>query len=298
MGRRIGGASIVHLHGVWDPLLLLAAVQARRHRVPYFVLVNGMLDSWCLAQNALKKRVALSTLHGLLLRRAAAIHVNSEEERSRLRDLGLSVRTVVVANGVFVPTWLAARAPEPDRRSPVLLFLGRLHPKKGVDILIDAFAKLAWEHPSLQLVVAGPDEGVVRPAMEAVRKAQLGDRVAFPGPVFGEEKWRLLGRATCFCLPSRQEGFSMAVLEAMACGLPVVISDACHFQQVAAAGAGFVVPGEASHVAAALRRLLDNAALCRQMAANGQRLVTEQYTWSAVAGRLLEAYKNPSKKPG
>ena len=149
---------------------------------------------------------------------------------------------------------------------PFVLFVGRLHEQKGVDLLLAAFEIVARRHPTVRLVIAGPDYGVTLPP--------LHPRVVRVGPVYGRDKPAALADATVFCLPSRHEGFSLAVLEALACGLPVVISTECHFPEVAAAGAGVVTPLDPASIADGLLRVLgDPAAFVPAHSADDRRPV-------------------------
>ncbi len=173
---------------------------------------------------------------------------------------------------------------------PFGLFLSRLHHKKGLDYLADAFALVAAQFPEARLVVAGPDDGARGPFEQRVRAAGLAGRVHLVGPLYGPAKFAAMVDATCFCLPSRQEGFSVAVTEAMACGLPVVISDACHFPEVAEVGAGEVVPLEGDRVAQALRRVVGDPELRRSMGEAGRQLVRSRFTWPRVAEQCVAAY--------
>jgi glycosyltransferase involved in cell wall biosynthesis len=170
------------------------------------------------------------------------------------------------------------------------LFVGRLHLSKGLDLLCDAFAQVADKHPEVHLAVVGPDFGYRGAFEQRVRQHDLGARVHVLGPVYGQEKISLLTRCEALCLPSRQEGFSVTVLEALACGAPVLISDACNFDEVERAGAGFVTRLDADHVAVALDRLCSDRERRKSMGETARRLVQERYTWTRLASQLVDEY--------
>jgi len=289
---------VVHLHGVWDPLVFAAARAARAAGRPYLVAPHGMLDPWSLAQKRWKKRLALALGWRAMLDRAAAVHWLNADERDLAAGLRLAAPGVVIPNGID-PAEFADPPPAAlfRRRLPALgdrpyvLFLSRLHYKKGLDYLADAFARVAAS-AGADLVVAGPDGGARADLERRVAAAGLTARVHLPGPVYGPEKAAALAGAVCFCLPSRQEGFSMAILEALACGTPVVVSDQCHFPEVAEAGAGEVVPLDAAAVAAALARVLGDAGVRDRMGRAGKALVAGRFTWDRVADRCDAAYAN------
>jgi glycosyltransferase involved in cell wall biosynthesis len=286
----------VHLHDVWTAVSRAAMAAAVAARVPFVLLPNGMLDPWSLRQKAWKKRLVLAGGHRRLMDRAAFIHLGNVDEERGVRLAGLTAPAVIIPNGIDpgefdpppAPGAFHAARPELAGR-PYVLFLGRLHFKKGLDHLSAAFAIIAAKYPDVQLVVAGPDDGAAKPFRSAVAAAGLADRVHLTGPIFSTARYAALAGAAVFCLPSRQEGFSIAILEAMACGTPVVVSDACHFPEVATAGAGEVVPLDPAAVAAGLDRVLSNpdrAAMGRA----GRAMVLERYTWPIVAGQLVAAY--------
>ena len=290
------GADVLHLHGVWDPLLLVAGSEAVRAGTPYVVVPHGMLDPWSLAQRRWKKRLGLAVGTRRLLDRAAVLHLLNADEADLLGPLGLKAPAAVVPNGVALveidplpdPSEFRRARPELGSR-PYVLFLGRLHFKKGLDILADAFAGLVPKFPDLRLVVAGADDGERANFEARVRDHRLGDRVHLVGPLYGRAKWAALAGAACFCLPSRQEGFSIAVLEALACRRPVVISEDCHFPEVAEVGAGVVVALNASAVAAGVAQVLIDP-IATAMGAAGRRLVEAKYTWDRVAEQCEAMY--------
>ena len=289
----------VHLHGVWEGILRVAAAEARRMGRPYFILLNGMLDPWSLAQRAAKKRVALMLGYRQMLNGAAGLHVGNEDEQRLIEPLRLRPRSYVIPNGVFleeleplppVGSFFGAHPELAGRR--YVLFLSRIHYKKGLDYLADAFAQVAARYAEVLLVVAGPDGGERAAFEQRVAALNLGDRVILPGPLYGTAKLAALVDAACFCLPSRQEGFSMAITEALACGVPAVVSENCHFPEVATAGAGAVVPLDARAIAAAIDRLLADPAARRAAGEAGRRLVAAKYTWPRIAEQSAIMYED------
>ena len=289
-------ADVVHLHGVWDPILRLAALEARAQGRPYLVLLNGMLDPWSLQQKWLKKRIALALGYRQLLDRAARLHFGNRDEQRLVQPLRLKAKGVIVPNGID-PAEVQSIAPGKFRQQfpilgddPYVLFLGRLHVKKGLPCLAEAFSILTSQRSDARLIVAGPDEGARQPFEAQIQRLGLGDRVHVVGPLYGEDKWAALNDAACLCLPSHQEGFSIALLESLASRLPVVISEECHFPEVAEEGAGLVVSRNPRAVAAALGQILADDALRQRMGAAGRRLVEASYTWDKVAGQCDQIY--------
>jgi len=294
----VADADLVHCHGVWDAMLHVAADAAHRRGVPVVVTPHGMLDPWSLTQGRWRKKLALERGGaGRMLRRASLIHTLNADEERLIAPLGLETTCRTIPNGVFVeqieplPEPGRFRAAHPELEDdPFVLFLGRLHMKKGLDILGAAFVELARACPNARLVVAGPDDGAVPDLLEPIRAAGLESRTHLVGPIYGPAKYHALRDATCFCLPSRQEGFSMAITEAMGCGTPVVISDQCHFPEVAEAGGGAVVPLEASAVAAACAALVKDTTARNEAGRRGRSLVMSRYTWPAIGAQMAEAY--------
>ena len=297
LAESIAVADCLHLHGVWDTVLYRAARIANRNGTPYVLTPHGMLDPWSLAQKAIKKRVALALGYRRTLDRAATLVALHQDEAASFRALGLRAPIVVIPNAVSLPD------PEPDPAAfratvpglgdrPYALFLGRLHHKKGLDYLAQAFVLAADAVADAHLVVAGPDEGARERFERAIAAASLAGRVHTVGTLLGPAKWGALAGAACFCLPSRQEGFSVAVLEALACRTPAIVSPECHFPEVESQCAGYVVPLDPPAIAAAMARLLGDALLRDRLGAAGRRLVEARYTWAEVVTRTTALYES------
>lgn len=295
--EEIGSAGFVHLHSVWDPILLRAARLCRTANRPYCVLLNGMLHPWSLRQAALKKRIALAVAYRRMLDGAAFLHAGNQDERLAIEPLGLRAPIELIPNGVNEEEFASLPPPERFRRehpglgeNPYILFLSRLHYKKGLDHLAESFRIVAGERKEVHLVVAGADDGAQADFERRIREAGVADRVHIVGPVYGEMKIAALAGAAAFCLPTRQEGFSVAITEALAAGAPCVVSYSANYPEVQEAGAGRVVPLEPAKVAEALLEILGDPALAASMRERGRTLVRERFTWRRIAEQTLSLY--------
>jgi glycosyltransferase involved in cell wall biosynthesis len=290
-------AGFLHLHGTWDPLLLALARSARALSVPYVVCPHGTLAPKFLSQKSVKKRIAMHLGVRAMLEHAAFLHVLNERERDDVGLLGLAPPLEIVGNGIdlrdcaALPARGALRGRLGIGDAPMALFLSRLHPEKGLDLLVPAFKCVVARVPGAQLVIAGPDYGAQATTERLVTDLGLRGSVHLTGPLFGASKWEALVDADAFVLPSRYEGFSVAVLEAMACGLPTVITTTCHFPEAARAGAALETACSADDIAAALGTLLADLPAARAMGQRGATLVRERYTWTEVARRLESLYE-------
>jgi len=293
-----GTVDAVHLHMLWEPAIAAAAWRSRRLGIPYLVQPHGVLGPWALAQKRLKKSISMRLVHRRILERALFLQVLNEQERRGVELLGLPVPIEVVPNGVVVEE-LERRVDRAvlERRVPALagapfvLFLSRLHPGKGLDVLAPAFARVAAARPDVHLVVAGPDAGAEQSFRAAIAATAAAPRVHVVGPLLGEEKLAALGAAEVFVLPSRQEAFSVALLEAMAAGRAVVATEGCNFPEISEAGAGLVVPSDERRLAEAIGRILADDTLRAAMGARGAAIVRKRYAWEVAARASLDAWR-------
>jgi glycosyltransferase involved in cell wall biosynthesis len=245
---------IVVVNGLWNYSSLASRRVLPTSAVPYVVFPHGMLDPWFRASKPVEhmaKQMLWLVSEGPLLANARAVLFTTEAEMARALNAfwPYRVRGRIVGYGTADiegdPTSQQAafrRAVPPLADKPFLLFLGRIHAKKGCDILAEAFARVASAHPDIHLVIAGPDPNGLRAAIEpAARLAGVAERIHWPGMLSGDAKWGALRACTALVLPSHQENFGVVVAEAMAAGRPVLISDQVNiWREVKAAGAGMI----------------------------------------------------------
>jgi glycosyltransferase involved in cell wall biosynthesis len=245
---------VVVVNGLWNYSSLASRRALSSTTVPYVVFPHGMLDPWFRANNPVKhaaKQMLWLMSEGPLLAKARAVLFTTEAEMARARDAfwPYHVEGRVVGYGTADVEGDAAAQETAFRRAvpaladkPFLLFLGRIHPKKGCDILVEAFARVASVHPEIHLVIAGPDPGGLRATIEgAAQAASIEERVHWPGMLSGDVKWGALRACKALVLPSHQENFGVVVAEALAAGRPALISDQVNIcREVRAAGAGMI----------------------------------------------------------
>jgi glycosyltransferase involved in cell wall biosynthesis len=304
--RHAGDYDVVVVNGLWQYHGLAAWRALRGGAVPYVVFTHGMLAPWFKREyplKHLKKWLYWPWAEYRVLRDAAAVLFTSEEERQQARESFwlYRAREQVVSYGTAAPPadgaalarrFLAAQPALQGRR--LLLFLGRIHPKKGCDLLIDAYARVASQDPRLHLVMAGPDEVGWVPRLQA-RAAQLGiaERITWPGMLQGDAKWGAFHAAEAFVLPSHNENFGIAVAEALGCGLPVLISDQVNiWREIEADGAGLVTTDTAEGTQQLLQRWLALDAPARaRMAERARQCFERRYTAQAMCDSLLGVYR-------
>ena len=302
--QEIRNFDVVHLHAVWNFPTWYGMRTALRAGVPYMVAPQGSLEPWAYAHGGPLRRLWARGLELPLLKRAFRLQALTETEAVQMQAFGLNVPATIIPNGVTLD-WLKA---DPDMSpslatrlqlplgSRTLLFLSRLHPKKGLDVLLRAFAAASLER--VVLVVAGDDAGSGYGREMRALAAALGleARCRFIGEVRGEEKRAVLRGADAYALTSYSEGLPVAVLEAMACGLPVLITPGCNIPQVAALGpkgvpAGLIVAPDMAAVTAGLRTLFSDQEQMRAWGEQGQNLVRERFTWPEIARQTIAVYQ-------
>ncbi len=288
----------VHINAVFSLTSLTFYWYCNRRQVPYIIAPRGTLEPWALAYKAQKKRLYYQLFERPALNRASAIQALASTEADNIAPLGLRSPVVTIPNGIHRQDF--ATLPDPalfyqqfphTQGKTLILFLGRLDPKKGLDLLAPAFAQVQAQFPNTHLVVAGPDNiGFLPTAQQYFQSAHCDQAVTFTGMLTGDLKRAALAAAHLYVAPSYSEGFSMSVLEAMATGLPCVLTTGCNFPEAAAAQAAHVVATNADDITQALLRCLYDASAAKAMGDRARQLVLNHYTWDRVAAQLIDVY--------
>ncbi|MGC8642105.1 MAG: glycosyltransferase [Isosphaeraceae bacterium] len=295
----VRSAEVVHIHGLWQAHLRNGAKAARVSHVPYLITAHGMAEPWALRHKRWKKTLYLTLVEYRNLRHAACLQALAQPEIEHLRRLAPWVPIALIPNGVnleffhALPARSALESEYPELKDKfILLFFGRVHVKKGLNLLAKALKSVASDFPELHLLIAGNDDGAWKPFREQVAGFSLARRVTYLGHVSGEQARKVWAAADAFTLPSYSEGFSMAILEALAASVPCLITSACHFPELAHAQGALVVDPTEDAVTQGLRELLEMTRQERQqMAQNGKQLVERRYTWDQQAVSLLSVYR-------
>jgi glycosyltransferase involved in cell wall biosynthesis len=278
--------TLVHLHGLWKYTSLAVWRWSRRTRRPYIVSPHGMLEPWALRQSSWKKHCALWLYMGPCLHRAACLRATSHLEALSIRHAGFTNPIAIIPNGVHCPSEPALRK-QPQKR---VLFLSRIHPKKGLLNLLRAWAAL---RPSpWQLCIAGPDEaGHLAEVKKLARALQL-DTVHFLGEAWGQDKTNLLLSSDLFVLPSYSENFGLVIAEALGCGLPVITTRATPWQELQDRRCGWWIDVGVAPLVEALKAALSTPPeVLRAMGCRGRALVQTSYSWEPIGERMLEVYE-------
>lgn len=304
MGKRLreikpGDYDLILIHSSFCDPGRMAAKVAKRIGIPYIYYTHGGFEPWALKQKFWKKRLYYYLVEKRILQGAAGVVVCNAAEAKQLQSLGINTLTRRIPWGVDLPDLghlpfrerLRELFPTLSNR-PFILFLSRLHPKKGLDLLIPAFGTLAREFPDWRLVLAGPDEAGYQTHLERlISNLGLEQRILFTGLVSGEDKAALLRQAEFLVLPSYSEGFPVVVAEALGYGRPVVITTTCYVPEVAEKEAGIVVPPEINSLTNALREMMRDEGLRLSCSQNALSLAQGHFTWEAVAERTMAFFQ-------
>lgn len=297
---------VVHTHTVFSPLILVSQWICQRQTIPYLATPHGMLELWALAYKSWKKRPYYLLFEKAALHKASVIQAISAMEVENIQRLNLSTPCRLVPNGIHASEFQVRTSPDRFYQAfpatygkSLILFLGRIDPKKGLDLLATAFASVLTQFPQAHLVIAGPDSiGFLQTAQQYFQQAKCLAAVTFTGMLTGTVKQAAFAAASIYVAPSYSEGFSMSVLEGMASGLPCVITTGCNFPEAAQANAAHVVAPTSEAIASALIDCLSHPAKAHQMGERARHLILQHYTWERSAEQLSQIYTSLAPQQG
>lgn len=282
------GFDLIHDHGLWLPVNHRIAGLASRHGIPRMVSPRGMLEPWALNHRKWKKRAAWWLYQRGDLRSAIALHATADSEAEQFRRLGLKIPVHVIPNGIDLGLTTDNRQPATDQRTA--LFLSRIHPKKGLPMLVKAWSAVRPDGWRLK-IVGGGEEGHLEEVKGLVRQADLQDEWEFIGPLEGDEKRVAFSEAQLFVLPTYSENFGIAVAEALDAGLPVITTTGAPWAGLIEHCCGWWIEPELDD----LEKVLREATACqsevlREMGIRGREWVRADFAWQGIGERMLAAY--------
>jgi len=297
---------LAHIHSLYRFPVAYAAWCARKAKVPYIIRPHGSLDPFLYRQSSHGKwALPLKRFYECLftlpnLNHASAIHFTTKEEMERSAFLKLRAPAVIIANGIDWREY--AELPQSgkfrqrvrlDSQTPLVLFLGRINFKKGLDLLVSSFARVVEKFPDARLAIVGPDnEGYGVKVRRWCREEGIADKVVFVDHLDPEEVKQAYVDANVFVLPSYTENFGMTVVEAMACGCPVVVSDQVNiWREIQEEGAGIVVGLDPWEITNAICRVLSDKDTAEGMGRRGRMAAEKRYAWPRIIDQMTDVYR-------
>ncbi len=293
---------LLHLHGIWTYTAYASLVWQRHTGRPLVISPRGMLDPWALKNSAWKKKIAGWFYGNRNLHSATCIHALCESEYQSIRDYNLKNPVCLIPNGIDLPNLQAGQNPPPwnpqiGTDKNVMLFIGRIHPKKGLENLIRAWGILKAnkqdELKQWHLVIAGWSQvGHEEKLKQLADEMNLGTEVTFTGPLYDSDKDAAFRAAKAFILPSFSEGLPMSVLEAWSYGLPVIMTRQCNIPKGFDADAALDIRPDVESITERLRFFFGlSEDMRKDMGRNGLELVKSQYSWPKIAAEIVDVYK-------
>lgn len=285
-------STVLHDNGLWLPFNTIVCSAAKKARIPYAISPRGMLDRLSLKQSYWKKRIAWFVYQYRLLAGATFLHATSDREAQGICNAGFSDKVVMLPNGVEVPPLTL----EQPKRGDTTLYLSRLHPQKGIEVMLKAWAAIGADQ--WRLKIAGNGEASYVDSLKGLaEKLGISNQVEWLGPLDGDRKWSAFGEADFFVLPSFSESFGIVIAEALASGLPVVTTTGTPWLELKERGCGVAVEPNEVEIASALREFMQYSVNRRaEMGRRGRELMIEKYSWPRIANEMLDFYSKALAK--
>ncbi len=294
---RIGAVDLIHNHGLWMLPNIYPGWVAKRYGVPLMVSPRGTLSEWAMQNGSTIKRVFWPLVQKPVLVAVTCFHATAESEYADIRRMSFRQPVAVIPNGIDIPDLVL----KPLNESRTLLFLGRIHPKKGIDMLLRAWQAVMVRFPDWNLRIVGPDNGGYLAKMQVLAAQLRLERVVFTGVLYGEEKLRAYREASLFVLPTHSENFGMTVAEALAAGTPAIVTRGAPWAGLEQQGAGWWIDIGVDPLVACLEEALSRSPESLvEMGQRGRNWMKAEFSWARVGQRMAETYRwilNGDNKP-
>lgn len=285
-----GSVDIMHSHSLWMMPNVYPGWATRGTVTPLMVSPRGTLSNWALGHSKRVKQVFWSVLQEQAIRHGACFHATAESEYEDIRRAGFRQPVCIIPNGIDVPESTLPVAPKMEQRR--LLFLGRIHPVKGVDTLLRAWSAIADRHPEWRLDIVGPDDGGYLDKMKIFARQLKLQRVFFRGPLYGADKLKAYQEADIYILPTHSENFGMTVAEALATGTPAIVTQGAPWAGLEQRGAGWWIEIGIDPLVVCLEEALScSSEQLAAMGAAGRQWMQEEYSWERVGKMMFETYQ-------
>lgn len=279
---------LIHNHSLWMMPNVYPGRVARKHGIPLVVSPRGTLSEWAMQSGSMVKCAFWPLLQRPALRATACFHATAASECEDIRRMGFRKPVAIIPNGIDIPDL----PPKVSGDSRTLLFLGRIHPVKGLDLLLSAWGAVQARFPDWRLRIVGPDNRGYLPTMQRLVADLSLERVEFAGALLGREKWVAYHQADCFVLPTYSENFGVSVAESLAAGTPAIVTKGAPWAGLEQQGAGWWIDIGLDPLVASLEEALSHTPeSLRSMGTRGRNWMKAEYSWPQIATQMLQTYQ-------
>lgn len=282
---------LVHINGIWDPQNYLFQKIAQSLKIKTLISPHGMLEPYILNRNPIKKKIALYLYQRDAIRKANYLHATAQTELDQIRRLGFASPTIVIPNGIDISEIKEYQKRRSSGPLKNILFLSRIHPKKGIEVLIESIEKLPELNIKVMIAGEGEPEYVQR-LEELIKRKKLTSKISFLGGVYGKDKWNLYKKADLFVLPTYSENFGIVIIEALAAGVPVITTKGTPWQELETFNCGWWIELSSENLAKTIRTACNlSGTQLKIMGENGRNLVKNKYEIKAVSEDTMSFYE-------